>query len=264
MPARVKSTGLTVDKQVSSPPTPATGEAVIYVKSDGRVYSKDDTGTERPNGTGLLASPIDRNFWIARAAAAIVEGVGIANPTSAPVPTVSNDSDSTYVNYASSVTINSVAGFSTPFNLVRRQYNPVFETILRTGADVSSIKIIVGLLSALPLAAGIDALGATSGVGIRFSTATSDAGWLGVASSGAGQSVTGSLGAVAASSRYLLRIRVDNTSGIAYFSVNNGAELSLNTNLPAAATELGLVVRMSNTVALNRDLKFSRSLCSFD
>ncbi len=33
--------------EVSSPATPATNTAIVYVKSDGLLYCKDDAGTER-------------------------------------------------------------------------------------------------------------------------------------------------------------------------------------------------------------------------
>lgn len=39
-----------VYKEVSTPATPATGYVAVYAKSDGKMYRKDDTGTEAELG----------------------------------------------------------------------------------------------------------------------------------------------------------------------------------------------------------------------
>jgi hypothetical protein len=38
--------GLVLDEHSSAPATPAAGKAILYVKADGKVYSKDDAGVE--------------------------------------------------------------------------------------------------------------------------------------------------------------------------------------------------------------------------
>lgn len=49
---RVTSQGALVLAEVSAPSTPASAKAAIYVKSDGRLYSKDDAGAETAYGDG--------------------------------------------------------------------------------------------------------------------------------------------------------------------------------------------------------------------
>lgn len=50
-------TGLTLDEE-AAPATPATGKVVVYAKTDGLVYSKDDAGTETPLGAGSVGRGI--------------------------------------------------------------------------------------------------------------------------------------------------------------------------------------------------------------
>jgi hypothetical protein len=44
-------------REIGAPATPATGQALVYVKSDGLVYSKDDAGVERVLGQGGTEVP---------------------------------------------------------------------------------------------------------------------------------------------------------------------------------------------------------------
>jgi len=298
MPARLKNNSLTIQTSSPVPATPVAGEVVVYAKTDKKLYSKDDSGIETlmssdltlaesggsqtltnlntikvPRGTlldqgsgvaqlGLMANPAFRNVWMYRAAAATIDGVGVAVPTMTAV-TVSNDVDSTYINSNTGVTAGTLAGLiSTTFNLVRRQHNPIIEMIVRTGADVSAQRLWLGLTSGA--ITNVDTIVAgTSVCAFRFSTAV-DSGWVGVCNNGSSQSNTSLIATVAANTRYLLRIRIDNSNGVAYFSVNNGSEVALNTNLPTAATELGCMIRNINITTVAKDLKISRVVCSYD
>ena len=42
--------GVTFDEHASAPSTPASGKVVVYAKADGKIYRKDDTGTEEELG----------------------------------------------------------------------------------------------------------------------------------------------------------------------------------------------------------------------
>ncbi len=269
MPARFKSDSMTLQKHPSAPTAPDSGEVALYVKQDGKLYSRDSSNTETPvGGSGAMSLPLPtlRNFWIVRAANTIPESIGIANPTTT-VATEANDVDSTYINYSVAAAVNTVGGFITPTpNLVRRQYSPTLEMIVRTSGDVSSIRLWLGLVST---AAGVtitDALpAATAGCLFRFSTNVPDGGWVGVCGNGTTQSVTSTLAPITPNTRYLLRLRIQETpTPTAYFSVNNGPETALTTNLPSDVTELGFQVRLANTIAAIRDMRFSRAVCTFD
>lgn len=60
-------------KEVSAPPTPSTGYVAMYAKSDGKIYRKDDAGTESELGGSAAAS--------ARAVGVTIDGAGSAIST---------------------------------------------------------------------------------------------------------------------------------------------------------------------------------------
>lgn len=209
-----------------------------------------------------------RNNWKVKAAAATIQQDGIAAPTATGTPSASNDTDSTYINLLSGGAAGNLAGYTTAtFNLVRRQHNPVFDIVMRTGAagDIANIRFWIGLFSAAPT--NVDTLAAgTSAIAFRYSTVAPDTGWTPVTSDGASQSTATAIGTVAASTRYLLTIEVDDTNGLARFRVNNDltTERTISTTLPAAATELGASWYIITTAAAAKNWKFSRCVCEYD
>lgn len=230
------------------------GETIKF--PDRTIYSVDSRTFRlglKPNGGSSKTFQVD-----AIGVSTFYAASGMTLPTLTGSSSVANDTDSAYTNFLTGASGGSTGGvISTTFNLVRRQWNPVGHCIIRTGAaaDIADIRFFIGLFSAAPANADDPS---ASCIGFRFSSAT-DGGWVGLASSGVGNvSVTSSLGAVAASTRYKLSWRIDNTNALAYFSLNDGAEVSLATTLPAAATELGLCVRLITTNATGKNYKMSR------
>lgn len=207
-----------------------------------------------------------RNHWTVKAAAATIAQNGIAAPTATGTPSASNDTDSTYINLATGGGAGNLAGYTTAtFNLVRRQHNPVFHLVMRTGSDISSVRFWIGLFSAAPT--NVDTLAAsTSALCFRYSTNTTDAGWIPVTSDGSSQSTATAIGTVATSTRYLLSIEMDSANGVAKFRVNNDrtTERSISTTLPATTTELGASWYIIAITAAVRNWKFSRCICEYD
>jgi hypothetical protein len=62
--------------------------------------------------------------------------------------------------------------------------------------------------------------------------------------------------AVAANTAYVFKIRV--VDGVAYFSINGGAEQSIATNVPADATEMGYAILGITTTATAKNIAISR------
>jgi hypothetical protein len=224
--------------------------------------------TARQRRAAVMPSLEVSNWWYVRAAAAVLQPVGIAALTNAATTalSLSNQTDSTYVNVASGGASGNCGGFgSTTFDLVRRQYNPVFEWIMMTGAaaDIGNVRFWQGLFQQAPTNVATLAAG-TAAFAFRFDSAL-DTNWMGVTDDGTNQSPTpANTGvAVAANTRYKFRIRVDSANGIAYFSVNDSVEVSLNVNLPATTQNLGFNFYNFTTAALAKNWLFSRALCQF-
>lgn len=189
-----------------------------------------------------------------------VHNVGHVIPTLTGTPASALDSDGHWIEFTTGVTINTDRGLEmTTFNYFSRQLNPLANWVIKTPSDLTSYRLFM-VLTAASFAPSTDTpLGGGSGlIGFRYSTAAGDGGWVGYSSDGVSTSVTATVAAIATSTRYLLRIRVDESVPAVYFSVNNGTEVSLTTNLPAAGQALGYLLAFRNLVGADRRLRFGR------
>jgi hypothetical protein len=202
-----------------------------------------------------------RKWFNVMAAAATVEGIGVATPTLSGALAISNDTDSAYLNFTTSAAAASVAGpISTTFNLVRPGYDPTFIAVLRTGADITNLRLFVGLFPSAPTNADNPP---NNSICFRYSALAADGGWRGICRDASAQTVSAQIGpTLAASTKYVLKIRKQGSS--VFFSVNNGAETAITTNLPADTTDLGFTVRVITNVAVAKSIKVSRLHCDFN
>ncbi len=104
---------------------------------------------------------------------------------------------------------------------------------------VTTVRYWFGLTSAN--LTDTDTLGsaANGSIMFRFSTAAGDGGWVGATqlNGGANQTVTATILAIAAATNYRLRIRFVRTgTPTVYFSVNDGVETAVTTNIPATGS----------------------------
>lgn len=214
------------------------------------------TGTQRR--LAVDPAPDAANSFRVRSAAATLNALGIATPTIANTPTANNDADGVWIAMPSTAVAGNNGGFvSATFNLLRRQYSPSFFARVKTAADISNLRFWIGLISA-DVTNVFTLAGATEFAGFRFATDAPDTGWRPVTKDASTQNVGANIGTVAINTTYDLRCRLDHDAGLAYFSVNGGAEVSLSANLPQATTELGIVMRVTATTAAIRSILFSQ------
>lgn len=95
-------------------------------------------------------------------------------------------------------------------------------------------------------------------IGFRYSTNAGDGGWVGITRDGT-QAVTGTIAAIAAATRYVLRIR--KVGGTVFFSVNGGAETSTSTNVPTNNAYAAIVFRVTALAASSRSIWINRIYC---
>ncbi len=131
--------------------------------------------------------------------------------------------------------------------------------MIRTSTTVTDARIWCGFISAD--FTNSDTM-ADKGIAFRFSQGT-DAGWVAVCRDGTTQSVSSSLGSVAVSTRYHLRIRFIRASNTAYFSINDGPETAITANIPAAGTRSAVAVYIYNKNATAQTLYFRYAGCTF-
>ncbi|MBI3320356.1 MAG: hypothetical protein HYZ89_07220 [Candidatus Omnitrophica bacterium] len=208
----------------------------------------------------FIPRPNKRKFFLTTATATTYTSVGVSSITNTGTQTNSNDSKTTWTNHRASASAGSSGSVrSTAFTLVRRAHDPLFIAHVRTGADITNLRIWVGLMSTTT--SNSDTLNG-QGFAFRYSSAVGP-NWFAVTRDGTTQTATDTGLAVAASTDYLLRFDVNSAAGTVKFTVNGGNSTTLSTNLPAAATDLGFVVIAYTTTATNKDLAISRIYCEF-
>lgn len=216
-----------------------------------------------PDKVPVRVSPVGRNSWGGKASAAALVVDGMAAPTvTGGAATASNDTDSTYQNYATGAVSGNPNGIvSATFNLVRRSHNPIFSTVVRI-MNILAIRVLIGLTSAALTNADTVA-GATEFVGYRFSTLAGDSAWMPLTKDATTQTTGGGMDAVAVG-RWLLQIELDDANSRAIFTINNGTPVVIQSNLPASATDLGFEINIWTVENLAKNIKISRYFCEYD
>lgn len=187
----------------------------------------------------------------------IFVGAGTPETTPSGTGSIANQADSSYIQCATGAVSGTFAGIDRLTQTgYRRTHNPEFRCLLRTGADITSIVFYAGLSTAHLSSAGV----LTSAHAMIRYLAGTDGGWVGTVAGGA-QSVSATILAIAASSAYFLRIRIDDGGATVFVSVNGSAEVGMTVNLPGAATDMGWVAGAKCTTASSRNVLMSRVRC---
>lgn len=129
-------------------------------------------------------------------------------------------------------------------------HNPKFMIDLKTGTDLSSIRLWFGWIGAASQADS-DTI-STSGCCFRYSTVAGDAGWRGVNYDGVSQSLTAAIMAIAASTHYRLIVEVTGAGTLVTYTVENvdtgiSASLTLATNIKTGTQHLGCATHVTQT-----------------
>lgn len=216
-------------------------------------------------GTAELAAPTDHDLYTIR--------MTTTGPTmvreGAPHPTISTWAGVTYHNATRTVfaqpTLNSVGALSdgtdssnnmtrfqtaTPLGsgggdrqangLLRLDHDPVFETRIKTGSSVADVRywVLISLLDA-----SNSDTGPNNSVGLNYSAPAGDTTWWAFARDGSSQSRTNTGVAMTADTVYTLMIRMTG-NGTSLEVTVNGTVTTHTTNLPAASTQSGWLVRI--------------------
>jgi len=185
---------------------------------------------------GGIALPPRRVGFIDPATNSTIVGSGIAGSSwtvSAGAQTFVIDANGTWMRMTSGAVLNNQNYYFSPINPCWMDHNPTFIINVRTGSDITNLRLNVGLLDGAASPSNSDTYTKKLAM-FRYSTAVPDAGWIGVTSDAANTLTTTSLGAVAASTIYLLKVVVASSGTSVTFSVNGGTAQTLT---PAAAIQ---------------------------
>jgi len=195
-----------------------------------------------------------KNSFIVRAANTNVVGIGCPGSIGGtPSNANANDNDNTWTQTSTSSAANISSG--TPARYVRPAHNPIFEGLIKTGSDLTSLFLWIGLFAALPPAANTLT---DLGIGFRYSASAGDAGFVPVLFDGVTQNTGTAIGTISTDTVYELRFRVDDANSRVYFSVNNSTEQMLSTNYPGAAAELVFFLYIATSGGVSRSVIHSK------
>jgi hypothetical protein len=214
-------------------------------------YGSPSTGRYR---VSMLPSFVDKTHRAYIANNGAVFSDKFTAPTTVGTLSASNDNDGHWINFLTGSVSGNPAGLVSLFTYTRRAHDCYVDTVVKM-VDITDVLHFIGLFSTTPAVADDPS---ASGIGFRFSSAT-DAGWVGLVSSGAGNvSTTAAIATVSANGIYKLRAWIDDSAAKAYFSINDSVPVTLTTNLPGASTELGYVNRQMTTAAGGKNHKWAR------
>lgn len=185
--------------------------------------------------------------------------VGLVAPTLTATVASNDQTTGPFVQHTSAATINSPSGLiSANFTVTRRDYEPDFYAVVRTGADISSLQFSIGLTSA-----AFDTNRAPNRYEIKFAFHTGVTGettWQSITNnnSGAGQSKKDTGVTVATNTTYLMRIVCNTANAYAKFYINGNLVTTHTASLPTSTQSLGYGIRVTPTTAAARIINWSK------
>ncbi len=210
-----------------------------------------------PSGTNVNAPTTDvtrLTAWrqLNTTIATTFTGVGMANPATSGTPSIAHDATGRWIDYDTGNVINSNAGWTIPgaINETELQFRPEATIIVRTGSDITNVRIWVGWFSGDPMASDTAGTGAGGNViAFRFSTNASDSTWQSYTEDGANNNtVKNTNTTVSASTIYRLRPKVVSTSMVEFY-INDVKVTAHTETLPGATAGLAIVAAIRNLVA---------------
>lgn len=190
-------------------------------------------------------------------------GLTTATTWGMPAPllnaTVSNAdaADGPWLNHATAASSGSATSMRSDAlaTVFRRDWLPEVEFAFKTGGDISSIRIWVGLFDALPNASGDPTL---NGAGFRYDTSVDGTAFWRTWSndnSGGGAATTTTV-AIAINTPYRLRVKCLASS--IEFYINGVLVATHSTNLPVSTAMMGYNVSCATLTSSSRSLKWGR------
>jgi hypothetical protein len=230
-----------------------------------KVYGTDGAGTKGwkadPAGGGGGMSFFDtpgKMFGVLPAGASYsVIGCGLG---AGGTPSLDNDATTSWMKYTCVATSGQSGGHITSvYTYTRRQHNPTFLIHIKTGASVAAMRCWSGFTSA---ALGNADDPAVSLAAFRYSSGVS-ANWYCCCKDGATMNAVDSGIACAAATSFWLKIIINDGAGTVDFYIDGVLKQTLNANLPAAATDLGVWAwYFYTTEDVAKTMSFAGWMCS--
>ena len=187
--------------------------------------------------------------------AATVTAVGLTAPTVVAGKTL-DGTDGPWVSCTTTTTSGTIGSILSAYTQVREDWSPEYIAKIKTGPDVTNVRIWVGLFSATPTASATPNLHLAA---FRYDTGTDlTAFWRCATFAGTGSSgtTTTTTRAIAANTVYTLRLKLTTTS--CAFYVNDTLVATNLATLPTSTTLLGYGTTITNLTTAVKSLLTSR------
>lgn len=186
--------------------------------------------------TRLLPKPTLKRWAFVQPLNGTQLGVGIATATPSGAASFT-DATGTWERFNSSTSgVVCTWGFNNIFGWP--DANITLIARVRTGSDLTNVRIFLGAKT--NDFTNADTL-SSDGITFRYSTVAGDGGWIGVNKNAGGQSVTGTIAAIAVDTTYILKFVVSGNGTNVAFSVNGGTPVNLTTNIPIGSALTGKI-----------------------
>lgn len=191
--------------------------------------------------------------------------VGLVAPTLTATVASNDQTSGAFVQHTSAATANTPTGLiSSAFTQFRRDYEPDWYAVIRTGADISSVVLNVGLTSA-----AFDTNRAPNRYEMKFafhSGITGETTWQSITNnnSGAGQSKKDTGVTVSTNKTYTMRIVCNTANADVKFYINGNLVTTHTGSLPTATQGLGYGIRVSPITGVARVINWSKVVIAWN
>lgn len=191
--------------------------------------------------------------------------VGLVAPTLTATVATNDQTSGAFVQHTSAATANSPTGLiSSAFTQFRRDYEPDWYAVIRTGADISSVVLNVGLTSA-----AFDTNRAPNRYEMKFAFHTGVTGettWQTITNnnSGAGQSKKDTGVTVSTNTTYTMRIVCNTANADVKFYINGNLVTTHTGSLPTATQGLGYGIRVSPITGVARVINWGKVVIAWN
>jgi hypothetical protein len=217
---------------------------------DHKLRLRNPSATATPDDNPGIGDPAK---WLGireySGSATTLTSLGYGAGGTAGVPAAAPGATDTYVSYTTTTALGSTAGWNGANGEIQTGFEPDTTFVLRTGpvaADIAGIRLWVGFASAAPTAA--DDPAGLHIFAFRYSTGAGDTNWQATTKDGTTLGITNTGVAVAANTRYVMRIDARNPASILFY-IAGVLVATRTTNLPSSSTGTQHYIIATNTTA---------------
>jgi hypothetical protein len=194
-------------------------------------------------------------WWQANGNDTTPENVGMGASTTTGSAAQNDGATGPFIQYDTSTTINSDAGWNGSTNGIRTDWSPVMTAYIATDSAITDVRFWIGMFSGDPMGSADPALHLAA---FRYDTAADGtAFWRTATKDGTTINVTTTTIAIATGTAYNLRIDARDSSSIKFY-IDGVLAATHTTNLPTSSTDLDAYAELRNLTAASKFINLNK------